>query len=207
LNGQLLEPTYDETPDKVLPYLTAGSSHLQEGLSWIAEALASGKDTLKVMTPGVTDISYITDSAFTVEPLLTTVPGKVWLKRGDLVIDSTLPPFNPENGDVKATSFSPVIQLTKQVNDKEQRIVVAGDADFASNMRLPVLSNAGFLMPVYSWLCYNRFPVSMTRIPSKDTLLRIGEANAYAQKIVYMWVLPAIILLAGIILLVRRKNK
>lgn len=207
LNGQLLEPTYDETPDKVLPYLTASSSHLQKELSWIAKALVSGKDTLKVMTPGITDINYTTDSTFTVQPLLTTVPGRVWLKRGDLVIDSTLPPFNPENGDVKATSFSPVIQLTRQLNGKEQRIVVAGDADFASNMRLPVLSNAGFLMPVYSWLCYNKFPVSMTHIPPRDTLLRVGEANAYVQRIVYMWVLPAIILLAGIILLVRRKNK
>lgn len=207
LNGQLLEPSYDETPDKVLPYLTAGSSHLQKELSWIGKALVSEKDTLKVLTPGVTDISYAKDSLFTPTPLLATVPDKVWLKRGDLVIDSTLPPFDPENGDVKGTSFSPVIRLTKQLNGKEQRIVVAGDADFASNMRLSFGANAGFLMPVYSWLCYNKFPVSMTRIPPKDTLLGVDEANAYVQKIVYVWVLPAIILLAGTILLIRRKNK
>lgn len=207
LDGQLLEPSYDETPDKVLPYMTAASAHLQQQLSWMEESLVSGKDTLKTLTPGVTGLSYTNDSAFTVAPLLATMPHKVWLKRGDLVIDSTLPPFNPENGDVKAVSFTPVIRLIRQSNGKEQRIVIAGDADFASNMRLSFGANAGFLMPVYSWLCYNKFPVSMTRNPPKDLLLRISETNAYAQKIVYVWVLPAIILLAGIILLVRRKNK
>lgn len=207
MNGQLVEPTYDETPDKIVPYMTAHSSTLQKELFWIAESLISKKDTLKVLMPGATGISEVGDSLFNVKPLLATRPDRVWLKRGDMVIDSTLPPFNPEAGDLKASSFSTTVQLTRQVMNKEQRVVVCGDADFASNMRLGAAFNSYFLMPLYSWLTYNEFPVSMTRISPKDTLLRVGATNAYVQKVIYLWVLPAIILLAGTILLIRRKNK
>jgi len=207
MNGQLVEPTYDETPDKIVPYATAESSKLQKELSWIGESLTSKKDTLKVLMPGATGLSYVEDSLFSVKPSLATKPDRVWLKRGDMVIDSTLPPYNPDEGDLKTTSFSTAVQLTRQVANKEQRIVVSGDADFASNMRLVAYLNSYFLMPVYSWLTYNEFPISMTRISPKDLLLRVGATNAYVQKIVYIWVLPAIILLSGTILLIRRKNK
>lgn len=207
IDGQLVEPTYDETPDKIVPFMTAYTSKLQKELSWIGASLTSKKDTLKILMPGATGLSYTEDSSFRVKPLLTTVPDRVWLKKGDIVIDSTLPPFNPEEGDFKASSFSTTVQLTRTVIDKEQRIVVCGDADFASNMRLPAYLNSYFLMPVYSWLTYNEFPVSMTHISPKDLLLRVGATNAYVQKIVYVWVLPGMLLLAGTILLIRRKNK
>lgn len=207
MNGQLVAPTYDETPDKIVPYMTTSSGTLQKELFWIGESLTLKEDTLKILMPGATGLSYVKDSLFAVKPLLATVPDRTWLKRGDVVIDSTLPPFNPAEGDLKANSFSTAVQLTRKIMDKEQRVIVCGDADFASNMRLGAYFNNYFLMPVYSWLTYNEFPVSMTRISPKDTLLRVGATNAYVQKIVYVWVLSAIVLLAGTILLIRRKNK
>jgi ABC-2 type transport system permease protein len=201
--GQLVESTYDETPDKVQAYLTGNSFDLSEEMSALAKRLSSG-DTLKVLMPGVTALSY-KDSLYSVKPLLATVPGKTWLKAGDLVVDSTLPVFNSREGDIKQSSFTTALLLTKQLDHKEQRIAITGDADFASNKRLG--NNAFFLMPVYSWISYNRFPVYMLRITPKDTLLNISGAAAKAQKIVFVWVLPGFVLLTGSILLIRRKRQ
>ena len=134
-----------------------------------------------------------------------TLPGKAWIKNGALVIDSVLPAFNPQEGDVKENSFPAVIQLSRQIAGNEQRIIICGDADFASNMRLG--ANAYFLMPFYSWLGYNKFPVYTPRASPKDLLLRIGERTADIQRIIYVWVLPCLLLAAGAILLIRRKRK
>lgn len=208
MNGQLVEPTYDETPDKIIPYVTAAFSHLGKNLSWIKEALEAKDTTLKVLMPGATGLNYTNDSVFAIDPLLMTMPNRTWLKAGDLVIDSTLPPLNPAAGDFKQRSFATAAQLTRQINQKDQRIIICSDADFASNMRLSSsFGNAYFLMQLYSWMNYNEFPVEMTRIKPKDVLLSIGATAANVQKIAFVWVLPGLVLLASIILLVRRKRK
>ncbi|MBN9384926.1 MAG: Gldg family protein [Chitinophagaceae bacterium] len=204
MNGQLVEPTYDETPDKVIPYATAASGSLYEGLSTLPERLSRG-DTAKVLMPGATALTSARDSAFHKAPLLMTVPGRTWLKARDLVIDSTLPPFDVRAGDIKEPSFTTAVQLTRQVRGREQRIIICGDADFASNLRLG--TSYGVLIPMYSWLTDNRFPVYMPSIEPKDVLLNITEKQASTFKIVAIWILPGLTLLMGTVLLIRRKKK
>ncbi|RZS67144.1 Gldg family protein [Pseudobacter ginsenosidimutans] len=207
MNGQLVQPSFDETPDKVNPYITSESSKLYKGLEQVMKSLTPGRDTIRTLMPGVTAISHRQDSVFKARVLLATSPGKTWLKAGELIIDSTLPPLSPAEGDIRENSFVTGLQLTRKINDKDQRIVVTSDADYASNLRLGAVFNAGFLMSVYSWLGHNEFPVYMTKIPAEDKLLRLSESAAKKQQIVLKWVLPGLLLLAGTILLIRRKRK
>jgi ABC-2 type transport system permease protein len=202
--GQLVQPSYHETPDKVTPYFTAANSELTETFAGIQQSLER-RDTASMLMPGVMGMEYTPDSTFTIKPLLMSRPGRAWLKAGDLVIDSTLPAMNPAEGDLLENSFTTAVQLTRQVSNKEQRIIVCGDADFASNMRLKV--NYNYLIALYSWATYNNFPVHMFRPAPKDVLLNTGERGARIQKIMYVWVLPGLILLSAIILLVRRKRQ
>lgn len=203
-NGQLVYPTYDETPDKVFSYLTENTHDMSE-----LTASLKGKeplDTFKLMMPGTTYVTCIDNSAWKTDSLATTIPNKSWLKGGSLVIDSTLPPFSPLEGDIKRSTFPTIQRLTRKINGKEQRIVITGDADFANNSRFG--SNSYFLNPtLYSWMADNRFPIMPHGIPPKDVLLTIGERVAYAQKIVFIWILPALLLIAGTIFLIRRKRK
>ena len=145
------------------------------------------------------------DSPFTIRPLLMTRPGRAWLKAGNLVIDSTLPAMNLAEGDLLEKSFTTGVQLTRRLSNKEQRIIICGDADFASNLRLK--PNYNYLIALYSWVTYNEFPVYMFRPAPKDVLLNTGEKGAHIQKILYLWVLPGVILLSAIILLIRRKRQ
>ena len=205
MNGQLVQPSYHETPDKVRPYLTAYNSSLIETLAGIKQNLERG-DTASLLMPGVVGMVNTPDSAFTIRPLLMSRPGLAWLKAGNLVTDSTLPAVNMAEGDLPpGNSFTTAVQLTRRLNNKEQRIIICGDADFASNMRLK--GHYDYLIALYSWVSYNEFPVQMFRPAPKDVLLNIGEGSAHIQKILYVWVLPGLILLSAIILLIRRKRQ
>jgi ABC-2 type transport system permease protein len=204
MNGQLVQPSYHETPDKVTPYYTAANSSLAETLTGIQQSLKRG-DTARMLLPGVMSMAYTPESNFTIKPLLLTRPGRTWLKAGNLVIDSTLPPMNPAEGDLLENSFTTAVQLTRPINNKEQRIIICGDADFASNMRLK--PNYNYLIALYSWITYNEFPVYMFSPRPKDVLLNTSERGAHVQKILYVWVLPGLILLSAMILLIRRKRQ
>lgn len=246
--GQIVQPTFDETPDKVVPWLTHAADGLSEGLS--IPKVQTAADSFLLMMPGVTAVSETGNAGFTVDSLSLTAAGRTWLRKDPIVIDSILPAFNeatgdllPENFSTQASppqkghgswaildesspvtkpsavqpeprlpgspeSFSTSMKLTRRTGDKEQRILVFGDADFAGNMRINTHPNNGsFLIPCYSWITRNLFPVYTPRPMAKDDLLTIGSGGAQMQKIVFVWVLPSVLLLAGTILLIRRKRK
>lgn len=204
-NGQLVQPTFHETPDKVWSYVTAASSNLSESYSLAAQK-NEGSDSLGfVMMPGTTGIIQANDSGFVQKTVTTTLPDSAWLKAGRVVIDSTLPPRNPLEGDLKEKTFPTTMQLSRRVHGKDQRIIIAGDADFASNLRWP--DNLDFTTSLYSWLAYNKYPIYTPRPEPKDIWFNIGDKAAAIQKTIYIWVLPGLLLLAGAILLIRRKRK
>jgi gliding motility-associated transport system permease protein/gliding motility-associatede transport system auxiliary component len=208
--GQLVEPTFDETPDKVRPYMTdACSDFYTEPHVSIKEQLERGdtssRNVLLLMT-GATGIEYPIEPGgpFIIKPLLMTSPGRVWLKAGNLIIDSTLPPLNLQEGDIKKTSFVTAVQLTREFNGKQQRIVICSDADFLSNLR------QGYLFlgrAFYSWFDYNKNPVYLSPHIPRDVLLNISADSASVQKTVMIWILPGAILLLATLLLIRRKRK
>ncbi|QEC43355.1 ABC transporter permease subunit [Pseudobacter ginsenosidimutans] len=206
MTGQLVEPTFDETPDKVRPYITAAGSKLSPDLWWIKQSLENRKDTLRLLMPGVAALSFDKDSnAFHKQALTQTDHNRSWLKAGQLVIDSTLPAFDNLAGDRKEISFITTAMLTRQIRNKEQRIIISGDADFASNGRLG--ANYFMVLPIYSWMDYNRHPIHMTRTEPKDIWLNTSEAGASAISTIYVWILPVLLLLTATILLIRRKRK
>ncbi|MFA4870207.1 MAG: Gldg family protein [Pedobacter sp.] len=210
MKGILVELSKNETPDKVRSYITAAGADLAEEaplLKW-KEALQKKdieNDTLKIPTPGVVALSYTTDGSFTISPLLRTVPHKTWLKAGTLVLDSIPPAFNLKDGDIKETSFVTAVQLTRQINNKHQRIIICGDADFTSNMRN---GKNSFGNAFYSWFADGAYPQYLPRnIEVKDNLLLISHSTAKVFKIIYIWILPGLLLLMGTLLLIRRKRK
>ncbi|HWV65366.1 Gldg family protein [Chitinophaga sp.] len=204
--GNLVQPSAYEMPHMLTPYLTPASAYLSEDphLLGLRESIQEKDyDTLTVQVPGATGISIENNAPFTVKPLLSTVAEKSWLKMGPLVVDSAQVVFTPQDGDVRA-AFPVAVQLTRQVNNKEQRIIVCSDADFMSNMR----NGGGFMgTAIYSWLDYNVFPIYDQNTRAKDTKLNISAAMANVLIIVYVWILPALVLLTGIVLLLRRKRK
>jgi gliding motility-associated transport system permease protein/gliding motility-associatede transport system auxiliary component len=219
--GQLVQPSTNETPEKVKSYQTPLYWDLAKkyGLRlnkeiWARDGYDYFENIFSQVMRSVVPISYTRDSGFRIQLLMTTKPinkangNPPWLKTGKLVLDSVAPVFNAQEGDTRQDSFATVIQLTRQIKGKEQRIILCGDADFISNGNGLATDNS--YVELYSWLNDNRFPVYakplLSHFPPDNTLI-IGPKRAFVQKIVYSWVLPAILLLLASVILLRRKRK
>lgn len=199
--GTLVEVTKNEMPHMVRPYVTKPF-----GLSLAEERdlmmYRDVPDSLKMTMPGAVGIERTGDSLFTARPIMIGSP-QTWLKAGKLVVDSTPPVFTPQEGDRKGT-FTTMLALTRKLTNREQRIIVCGDADILSNLRS---GGAGLGRSLYSWLDDNDFLVYTPRPNPADNLLSISSKGAKTLAIVYTWVLPALVLVLAILLLIRRKRK
>lgn len=206
--GTLVQVSKNETPDKVISFGTDASLHLAEEKNLLVllkkRQEKDTDDTLKISMPGAGAIEYVTNGPFAVTPLFKTIDKNTWLKTGVLITDSVPPVFNPVQGDIRDSSFVTAVQLTRQVNQKQQRIIVCTDADFKNNLRLgfDLFANA-----FYSWMDNNKYPVYIPETAARDVKLTITSTGADVLKIVYVWMMPGALLLIGTLLLIRRKRK
>jgi ABC-2 type transport system permease protein len=198
--GTLVEVTKNEMPHMIRPYVTKFGLNLADEAE--LRMFRDVSDTLKTTMPGAVGVEHTNDSLFAATTIMMAMP-QTWLKAGKLVVDSTPPEFMPQEGD-RTGAFQPMIALTRKVHNSEQRIIVGGDADVMSNLRG---GGAGLGRALYSWLDDNHFPVYTPRPNPADNLLSISSKGAKALEFVYVWILPALVLLIGILLLIRRKRK
>ncbi|HWK02472.1 MAG TPA: Gldg family protein [Puia sp.] len=203
-DGILVQQSKDYSPDMILPSLTNTVAGFSTPL---AKDFA---DSLKIVMPGVTGLSYTDNSPFTITPLLMTNQQSTWLKKDKLVADSADIIFSAANGDERG-SIPTALSLTRKINGKEQRIIVTGDADFMSNAGLQTrgmrTANFHFNIALFSWLSYGQFPIDSSRPPSKDNRINLTNAGLTALKIFFLGVLPTLGLIFGSVLLIRRKRK
>jgi ABC-2 type transport system permease protein len=207
IEGQLVESRHNETADKITYHGTPASFELAQEW-WLLYFKYLNEQKVPNLMPnswlaGGAALAFTQDSGFTIKPLINTGGKDVWVKKGKLVTDSVPPVFEPEQGDIKQQRFPLFLQLTRNIHHREQRIIIGGDADFASNSRIVADNVRSF----YSWLNYNEAPY-YTPIPyAKDNFPSLSSKRAGIYNIAYVWVLPSVLLLTGMIILTRRKRK
>lgn len=118
-------------------------------------------------------------------------------------------PLPLANNNASKETFTTALALTRQVNGKEQRIVICGDADWLSNSELgrSHISNFHFSTALFSWLDYGQYPVDTSRPDAKDNRVTVSTDYMSFLKIVYTYILPGLILIFAAIFLIRRKRK
>jgi ABC-2 type transport system permease protein len=118
--------------------------------------------------------------------------------------------YSAADGDEQGP-LTAAIGLTRTINGRQQRIVVTGDADFLSNAELgrytPKTANFDFSTALFSWFSSGEFPIDTSRPLSKDKRLAITSGGLVALKWLLLGILPGLLLIAGTILLIRRKRK
>jgi ABC-2 type transport system permease protein len=232
MNGMLEQESEDYAPTLVLPYATKNVTSFSEIFN------KPSLDTLPVSMNGVAGLTYHDTSGFHAEPLLMTKAGAVtntMRRNPDLDIvnkkdDDNVTQAGMTNGlngqGLKAKKpikrpalatnnskeiFTTALALTRQINGKQQRIFISGDADLLSNLELnrhePFVTNFRFNTALFSWLDYGQFPVDASRPDSKDNRVTVSLEQLAFLKIIYVWVIPGLILIFGAIFLIRRKRK
>ena len=120
--------------------------------------------------------------------------------------------LNPEAGEVEM-AIPTVVALSRKVGDKEQRIVVSGDADCVSNGELDKgrngirASNFTLITGTFKWLSYGEYPLDTSRPEPSDNKIYLGRSARSWVKFTYMGVVPFLLALTGIIIYVRRKGR
>jgi ABC-2 type transport system permease protein len=220
MDGILVEKSRDFPPVMIQPFLTAAATELSKDLK------EDGEDSVVVSMNGAAALSYSTDGPFSVTPLVMTPAEKSWnkkirpdqdqldaaedansLSKGK---DAVKMVVTLEPGD-QAGPLPAIVGLTRNINGKEQRIVVAGDADFLSNSEISRYNmrtcNFDLSTAIFSWFSHGEFPIETTRPPAKDKRLNLTDSGLTFLKVLLLGILPGILLAMGTVLLIRRKRK
>lgn len=164
-----------------------------------------------VSMKGATALSYQTKGPFDIQSLLVTNPDVSWLKMKKFSADSAEVKYVAADGDKKAT-FPTLLALSRNINGKSQRIIVAGNADFLSNLGLQrrvgqIPANSAIGVGLFSWFSNGQFPIDTSKPDSKDVKLKTNAKQIFYLKIATMGILPGLLLLGAAIFLIRRNRK
>ncbi|WP_163410724.1 Gldg family protein [Flavobacterium ajazii] len=153
---------------------------------------------------GSSGIKTVRDTGFKVTPLLKTNNQPAWESQTGI---TSVSPELKKQPAVKAVPL--VVALTRNINGKSQKIIVAGDADFMGNAEL---SRGGsgtfqFVTDIFSWFTNYEFPIDTTRPENTDKKLTITANQVFISKIVFIGLFPLLIILGGAFILIRRNRR
>ena len=161
---------------------------------------------------GAVGLEYEVDRGFELIPILTSDSTRSWLEMETTDFAAEKAELNPERGE-EIKPYTTLLQLSRTVRGKTQRIVVSGDADFCSNSEL-IRSRGGMFsrnfeltMELFRQLSDEEYPVSTPRKPSADNEYHLGVERVPLIRIAYVGIYPMIFLVLGIVVLIRRKSK
>jgi ABC-2 type transport system permease protein len=204
IKGRILEKSKDYAPDFVLSEFTKDTYDILD-----KDRIFLAKDGL-VSTNGATALSYRSGGQYIATPVLVIDPRVSWLSQTASDTSGTHLQYRPESGDQKG-SLPTAISLTRKIHNKEQRIVVLGDADLFSNAEItrdaPRTENLAFSLQLFRWMTYGKYPVNTSRPTSPDRQYLIGQNDTIVYKIAILGIIPGLLIILASVLLIRRQRR
>lgn len=165
-----------------------------------------------IAMPDASPLQYTQGNGYKIKPIAMTLPAGSWneLETTDF-LDGELS-INESIGE-KEQSYPVVLSLTRPIGDKEQRIVITGDADCISNGELAnnrngIFSiNFHFITETFKWLSYGEFPIDTTRPDPIDNKIFLSRTAIPWIKFFSLAIIPFILALAGFIVWYKRKGR
>lgn len=165
-----------------------------------------------VTMPTAVGIEQIANKGFKATPLLTTDSTGSWneLETTNFVEDTIR--INSTIGEIEQANTT-MMYLTRQINGKEQRIVVLGDADCIGNGELTrtrdgiEASNFTLVTETFRLLANNEFPITTTRQRPSDDKAYLEEGAGIWLKILFMGIFPGILTVLSLMLWRKRRKK
>ena len=122
--------------------------------------------------------------------------------------------FDPLSGECALHRAPLVSALTRNVGDRQQRIIVAGNADIIANGELMRVRNGvreanyAFILESFRFLSGGIFPVDTSRPANPDNDIRWWDRESKVLvKWIFNFIIPLLVALAGFIFIIRRKNR
>ncbi|MFA5712693.1 MAG: Gldg family protein [Bacteroidales bacterium] len=207
LPGTVVRESENYAPDFMvgIPTKEAG-----EMIYWINTMVK--KDYVLSM-PSTAALKYNPNGPFSVMELFRAESeGNIWNETESTnFIDGHLT-INPKAGEESLNDAPLVIALNRTINDKEQKIIVLGDADCISNgeigMRRTGVSsmNYNFIMGAFYWLSDFEVPIDVRRPPSIDNKLNLTLSGITKARWSFVGVIPLLLLISYLTIWIRRRR-
>ncbi len=204
--GRLVKKSENYQPDFIIstPTKEAGI------FSYIFENMIAREQV--VTMPSATGLSYTTDKGFNVTPLFMSDTTDCWneIETTDFIDDTVR--FNPTAGEVKC-SYTTILALSRKVGEKEQKIIIFGDADCISNGEISIgrknipARNYSLVNGAFYWMSDEEVPINVTRPTPPDRAVRVSLTGMEIWKIVFMGGVTAILIFFSIFIWIRRRGR
>ena len=125
---------------------------------------------------------------------------------------NTVASYDPSKGERQGAK-TVAMQLTRPREDGTQKILLMGDSDCFSNGELTrqrygvMSSNFPLIYQTFKWLCDGKYPIDTPRAGSRDASMKAGIEMLPFIKWGFAAILPLIMLIAAILIFVRRKSR
>lgn len=160
---------------------------------------------------GVTALKVTGTSDFRVVPMMESAPDS-WNKVGK--VDWIMGPIEPDvaKGEFVGSNTT-VLGLTRQVGDREQRIFIAGDADWMSNREL-VQGRQGFRghspsamnWVLSDWMTHGQAPLYFNYPKVTDTKISTTQEGAFWVRMLLVWGIAIVLAVSGAVICIRRNR-
>lgn len=188
--GILVHPTEEYAADLLAQSFTPQAAELNPSYARLR------RNDYRIIMPGAVGLAYADTTDFKVTPMLVTPSEGSWneLQTTDFVDGKA--ELNPETGE-REESVPTMLRLTRMVGDKEQRILILGDADCMSNGELTTeryaLNGSNFSLITESFrdMSYNLFPIDTDRPRPADDAMSVGQGALLWIQVFFMGIIPA----------------
>lgn len=202
--GILVNPDKNLTQDQIAAVYSAQAKSVDTNVVLLQAAKRN------VLLKGASALTYVQSGPFEIQPLLQS-PQAGWNKAVPLDASAPSLVFNAGQGDEKGV-FPVSVTLKRKVNGKEQRIIVSGNADYISNVQFANIERQAKLEKQFSvdllfrWLNHGQFPIENKRPDPQDVDIVASKEQIAAMSIIFKFILPALMVLMGAIILFKRRN-
>jgi ABC-type uncharacterized transport system involved in gliding motility auxiliary subunit len=125
-----------------------------------------------------------------------------WVETGDLNSEVVF-----DQADDVAGPISIAVALTRNIQDREQRIVVVGSGHFLANTYLGNGSNLDFGINLINWLTGDEALIVIQPRATLDSNLILSESELTLIAVVFLVLLPVLFLVSGTVIWWHRKKR
>ncbi len=204
--GRLVKKSENYQPDFIITTPTKEAAEF----SYIFNSMYRQKYVATM--PGTTGLSYTTDKGFNVTPLFMSDTAGCWneVETTDFIDDTVR--INPAVGEAE-NAYVTALALSRKVGEKEQKIIIFGDADCISNGEISIgrknipARNYSLVNGAFYWMSDEEVPINVTRPTPPDRKINLSGDNMQNWKIALMGIVPATLAFFSIFIWVRRRSR
>jgi ABC-type uncharacterized transport system involved in gliding motility auxiliary subunit len=117
--------------------------------------------------------------------------------------------YEPDNGDIKGP-VGIVLALERTIendsNKASQRVIVAGDSDFLATRYIGAGTNLSLALNIFNWLAGDDDLITVETKSAPDIQLQLSDSELLLIEAVHRYLLPAVLIFAGVFIWLRRRK-